>query len=945
MTLSLHLLGVPRLERDSQIIEIDTRKAVAILAYMALDEERPSREFLATFLWPEFDQSRGRAALRRTLSALRRDVGRPYFDISRDAVAFEPSAQIWVDVAQFRKKSAAGSLADLETAVELYRDNFMTGFTLRDSPDFDEWQYFQSESLRRAYVSVLEQLINGYRNQGEWPAAIRHARRWLALDPLREEAHRSLMSLLAWSGERTRALQQYRDCVRILDEELGVAPLPETTEIYHAIQENQLALPIIQQAAAVSHPPIGQLETPADPSQPQAAGPIPFVGRQAALDILTETYMETRQNGRFVIIGGEAGIGKTRLADEFITARRSEGTRVVATRCYDGEQGLAYGPVVAALRQALAAQDNGTLPDHWRQEIGRLLPELLPPGQTPPPLDGPGAQARFFDAISQSFATLLGDETTQSCGVLCIDDLLWADQATLDLLIYLIRRLPELKLFILGTWRTPDVAQEATMRQQLLAAGQRAGTGRFLPLSRLNQDDIQSLLRQLNRSAESARQLFDKTEGLPFFLNAYLTRPDTVTEGPDSFRDLLYTRLAGVDQTGRQLLQTAAVIGRSFDFDTLRTASGRSDEEMVQAIETLLAYGLVIESAATTADLQYDFSHQALRDLVYEETSLARRRLLHRRVAESLGHQRNRPEGAIAAQVAHHYQAAGLEPTAADYFYQAGNYARQLYANTEALSHFQSALALGHPAVADLHEAIGDLHKLAGAYGTALADYEKAAALADPDDLYRLEQKLGSVYHRQGDWELAVHHFSAALEALDEEEHPARARILADWSRTAHRAGDIAQAQSLAEEALKLAETADDLPALAQTHNILGMLARARVDFSGADYHLRQSLELAPQLPTPRAQIAALNNLALLARDQFDFTQAEQLLTQALQLCRTLGDRHREAALLNNLADLYHLSGDKTAAQSHVRQSVAILAEIGTDAGQWQPEIWKLTEW
>jgi predicted ATPase len=813
----------------------------------------------------------------------------------------------------------------------------MTGFTLRDSPPFDEWQFYQSEQLRRTFSRVLEQLIGQYRSQGQWAEAVGQARRWLALDPLREEAHRTLMSLLAWSGDRSQALRQYRECVRILDEELGVAPLPETTDLYHAIQENQLALPVVP-AQAAAEPAVVQ-------HQRLSSTQFPLVGRSRAMEELLERYREVEagsgQNGRFVIIGGEAGIGKTRLAEEFLTDRRAEGARVVLSRCYEGEQGLAYGPIVAVLRQTFNLREEVTLPDYWRQEVGRLLPEQLAPDQSPPPpLDGPGGQARFFSAISQTFAALLSEETA---GILCFDDLQWADRATLDLLIYLVRRLPELKLFVLGSWRTPDAFQEGVLRQVMMT-GQRRESGRLLELSRLNRDDIEELLHRLQKPAGLASQLFYKSEGLPFFLNAKLTRPDLGEEWPDSIRELLYTRLARVDQAGQQLLQTAAVIGRSFEYDTLRSASGRSEDETVQAIETLLAHGLVIESAAA-AELQYDFSHQALRDLVYEETSFARRRLLHRRVAESLSLSRNRPLEATSAQIAHHFLAAGEEAEAAEYFYKAGNYARQLYANTEALSHFQSALGLGHPAAADLQEAVGDLQKLAGSYGAVLAAYEKAAALAESAELYRLEQKLGGVYHRQGDWERAVHHFSAALAALSSDDQPNRARILADWSRTAHRAGDVSEAQRLAEEALVLAETAEDLPALAQSHNILGMLARTRGDFVLAEQHLRDSLALAPQLATPSAQIAALNNLALLARDLSDFSEAKQLLTAALKLCRTLGDRHREAALLNNLADLFHLAGDETAARSHVRQSVAILSEIGADAGEWQPEIWKLTEW
>ncbi len=153
------------------------------------------------------------------------------------------------------------------------------------------------------------------------------------------------------------------------------------------------------------------------------------------------------------------------------------------------------------------------------------------------------------------------------------------------------------------------------------------------------------------------------------------------------------------------------------------------------------------------------------------------------------------------------------------------------------------------------------------------------------------------------------------------------------------------QAKALAEEALNLAETAGDILALAQTHNILGMLARAQGELAGAGSHLQHSLELTLQLQSPSSQIAALNNLALLACDRTDFPQGERLFNEALKLCRMLGDRHREAALLNNLADQYHKAGDETAAHSFVRQSVAILAEIPADVGEWRPEIWKLTEW
>ncbi len=181
---------------------------------------------------------------------------------------------------------------------------------------------------------------------------------------------------------------------------------------------------------------------------------------------------------------------------------------------------------------------------------------------------------------------------------------------------------------------------------------------------------------------------------------------------PGGVRALLHSRLAAISQTGAQLLSSAAIIGRSFDFDTLREASGRSEEETIAALEELLAHGLIkeVNSQSAPGTLLYDFSHEKLRALVYEETSLARRRLMHRRVAEALVNRvRGHEASVISSLIAQHYQLAGQEAKAADYFKLAGEHARRLYANEEALNHFRTALALGHPETAALHEAIGDL--------------------------------------------------------------------------------------------------------------------------------------------------------------------------------------------------------------------------------------------
>src|SRR5258708_30745252 len=207
----LSLLGGPRLERGGQSVPIERRKALALLAYLALSRQSQRRESLAAMFWPEAETSEGRAALRRTMSVLNTalDGG---LDAQRDEVSLLPD-QVALDVDRFRRLVAAARehhpaaeapcpscLAGLAEAATLYRGDFMGGFTLRDSPAFDDWQTQQTETLRRELAECLELLAMGYAHQGDYRSALEPARRWVALDPLHEPAQRLLMKLYARSG-------------------------------------------------------------------------------------------------------------------------------------------------------------------------------------------------------------------------------------------------------------------------------------------------------------------------------------------------------------------------------------------------------------------------------------------------------------------------------------------------------------------------------------------------------------------------------------------------------------------------------------------------------------------------------------------------------------------------------------------------------------------------
>lgn len=981
MSLHLYFLGSPRIERDGRTIETDTRKAVALLAYLAVTGEYHSRDTLAALLWPEVSDERARAALRRTLSSLRSAIGGESLHVTRGGFSLNVD-DVWCDVRVFesaveragRHQHTASPCPEclplMEEAVGLYRDQFLSGFSLRDSAEFDDWQLLTTERLRRSHSTALAWLVGVYGRGGKYQRAIELGRRWLAADPLREEAHRWLMQLYSWSGSRNAALRQYRDAVRILDEELGVGPLPETTALYEAIREGRLEPPVEPTPSAPVAPRISEA----------SHGPTQLLGRDTAWKALLGTYDAVGSSGRLAVIHGEPGIGKTRLVETFLAHCRERGALTAAATCYEGEANLAYAPIAASLRSLwrdpVAAERIKTVPPHSLSEVARLAPELGIHAPAAPALEitGPAARSRFFAGVSEAFSHLLSGDAP---GILFLDDVHWADEASLDLLAYLARRLGDLPILLILSWgdTADDLIGENHRLRRLAVDAQRAGTGQLIRLARWRPSDVLELVMANEALRDNATEITDRlyreTEGLPYFVIEYLTAPADAPDRwaiPQSVRDLLAGRLAAVDETGRQLLQAAAVIGRSFEYTTLLEASGRSEDEVVGGLERLLGQGLIREVGAGAAgtgavgagaagagasrsepagELNYDFTHQQLRSLVYEETNLARRRLLHRRVAAALQGRARGPHGdAPAALIAGHFHLGGQDDMAAAFYYRAGLHARALYANREALDHFKTALALGYPDAAALHEAIGDLHTLLGEYQMALQAYESAAALAGDERLGRLERQLGQVYERRGNYELAESHYCVALSHYQQARQTEElARLTVDRSRVAYRTGDFATARSLATEALELARASSDVEAEAQAHNTLGILARQEGKAGGAREHFDRSLALAESAGVMAARVAALNNLARLLAAEDRNEEALALLEQAIALCTRQGDRHREAALYNHRADILHRAGQDEASMASLKQAVAIYAEIGMEAGDWQPEIWKLTEW
>jgi DNA-binding SARP family transcriptional activator len=969
-TLELALLGSPLVTRGGVPVRFDTRKATAVLALLAAGEHELSRERLAGLLWPDADADRARASLRRTLSVTLAATGDGLV-VTRLAVALAPD-RCRADVREFEALASRADSDSLGQAARLYRDDFLSGFALRDCPEFDDWQAATADRLRQRLATVLERLTTAGAATGDLDGAVAHAQRWLGLDPLHEPAHQALIRLLAWTGQRSAALRQYRALVRTLDRELAVRPLPETTGLYDDVRAGRLAPPPSRPVTVVPPGPMGPvgpvgstglagLAGPASAASSPAAQLWPLIGRREELAGLHAAWRDVAAAGRVACVVSPAGGGKSRLLTEFRAGVQAAGAVTLAVSGHDGEAELPFVAAADLLRTAVATAPElpTRLPAHTAAMAGRLCPELA--GGFPDeeaPLDSMLALTRLYGAIADVLRIAAGPElATGPAGVVLVDDVHWADGPTLGLLAYLVRRLAGWPVLLVLSWSADHPDRLSSLRAAVAEAAE-AGRATVIEPTPLTETQVLELLTRAGLPDADVGLLLAQTKGLPMLVREYAAGlragagPDAGTGPagerwwpPASVRELLRRRVQEASEPTRQMLSTAAVLGRGCDPDLLRTVSGRGEAEVVEALDEAVRRFLLAEIPPPGGDgpPSYEFPYGALREVVYESATLARRRLLHGRAADALIRRYERePLRTRAAAVAGHLQRAGRDDQAASWWWRAAGRARDLFAHTEAYAHLRRAEALGYDP-AGVAVALGEVLTVLGRYREALAEFEAAAALSDGPPAV-IEHKLAEVHHRLGDWDLAEAHLTAARDLLGSDDHGRRARIEADRAVLAYRRGATEQATELAARALAAARQAGDRAAVAQALNVLGMLDRSRGASADAATRLRESLEVARALPDPGAAVAALNNLARLLAESGQAAEALPLAQEALALGRELGDQHRLAALHTNLADLLHAAGQRDAALAHLKEAARGFAAVDA-GGSPRPEIWTLVEW
>ena len=847
-SLNIKLFGEFEVRRGEALIEGWGRQKTRSLLKLLLTRSGRtfSRDEIVEALWPNVSPQAAERSLRVTMSLLRKalepDLERGsdsrYILRRRPGYVFDRDSDCEVDAWKFEelknKAEVAQADGELDEAISAYRAalELVRGEFLAEDP-FEDWAMEARQEWQEHHLSVLSNLSECLALKGRYTEAIELCERALEMDGYREELHRRLMLYHYFAGEQTLALQVFRRYAKTLREELGAAPSPDLSQLKTQIEARDV--PGVDDGRRRYPKPRRPLRFP------YSLGRTHFVGRDREYAVLAERLGEAMAgSGGAVTVEGEAGVGKTRLVEEFMGYARSRGAQVFSGRCYERELGPPLEPVTEAL--------------------------------------GPLEDEVCGDGSYQALVQRLIQESRGAEGlVLFLDDVQWADPATLEFLAYTARRISAERVLMVMAYRREDVAGLSEWLGRL--AERRVVTK--VSLDRLSLSDTREIVSRMSSRAFSelaplADYLQRESEGNPFYVVEYLRwliesgtvridsrrRISGLESGlrestlPSGVRALIQSRLSNMDEVSQDLLELAAVIGRAFDLDLLRSSADHGEVALFATLKLLMASGLIVETLAE----EYYFSHDKFRQALYDGIDGLRRRALHLRVAKAM-----EENGGEAAELAHHYLQARAWRTALEKLVEAAQSAEEEYAWETALTSYTRAL--------------GAVEKLPDSRG------ERFELLAARDN----------VLERMGRWE----------------ERTVTIREMLDLAR---RLGDRA--------------------GIAEAHmRRMGALA-ALPDPNGAAESGRAAVILFRELGDKAGEARAHREMGYLSWINRDYDGALKANLRARELHRETSDRLGEAGDAGNLAQVYRSMGREEEALRWTEEAARIYADLGDQASE-----------
>jgi predicted ATPase/DNA-binding SARP family transcriptional activator/Tfp pilus assembly protein PilF len=901
--LAIALLGTPRITLDHEPVAIERRKALALLAYLAINPGPQSRDTLATLLYPESDQTTARTSLRRILATLTA-IARDWLIADSDTLTLTVDEQLQFDVARFRTYLNAwrshnhpetticpACRTALRAAVELYRGDFMAGFSLTDSPQFDEWQQFQAETLRSELATALEKLSRSTSDQRHLDEALDYARHWVTLDALNEPAHRRLMQIYAQTGKQAAALRQYLTLVELLDTELGATPSAETTALYEQIRSGERSGQGSRWGGApatVSAGPSGQL-LPSAPTR--------FLGRETELAQIAQQIADPAC--RLLTLVGPGGIGKTRLALQAASQLQR-----------DFPDGVYHVSLVAV------------------DTVERLISEI----NSIIGLSGQGHSdqlARLFDALRHQHTLLVLDN---------VDDLALAAPLLASFLTA--TRAPKVlvtsreRLNIQGEWVLDIQGLTVPSSEHDPQAEQYSAVQLFLQSARRARSDLVLTADDL----VAIVQICQLVEGMPLAIElaaawVRVLSPAEIAYELEQNLALLTTEMRDVPERHRSI---SAVFAQSWE----RLSS---DERRVLRCLAVFVDGFQRAAAAEVANASpATLAALADKSLIRRDSSgrYAMHELLRQFVAARLAED---PSEEYETHCRHSRYYLTLLDRSDDFML--GPYQRSTL--NQLAAEFDNLDAAWEWAIqqalwSEINQAIDGLHRfcdLRGWFQDGMAMLQLLRTALNPNSATPLEQLLyaratvryGALLCWQGPFDEAHYWLHEGLNLLQQHNQELDVAFSELWlGMVAYQQSEYAEAQHWVQAGLAIYERLGNRHGMAWSRDMLGDLAGEQGDYPTARQMLIESVNEFSALGDQASTAWSLNNLGRVLVLMNEQPEARQLFEESLELFRTLSDLHGSSMVLLNLGELALNAGDFATAEGHFREALDMARQVHT---------------
>ncbi len=923
--LRVSVLGQTRMELDGEPFRFKAvRKVLPLLGYLVLHNRGPvSRDQIAFTLWPDEEEETALANLRRNIYLLTRALPpapakRPWLLVDAADVQWNPEALVWLDVAEFERLSNEPHIASAEAAIALYAGDLLEG-------NYEDWIFAERERLRSVYLRVLGQLIDDRRRKRDLKAAIEFARRILAVDAWREDTLRTLLSLRYESGDGAGALAEFDAFAKRLREEMNVAPMPETVALRERIARN----------AEIEEPPAAPEDAPVEHLERRA---LPFVDREDEFSQLRTFWSRaSRRAGGFVLVGGEAGVGKSRLLDEFAYELEGQGARVLRGTTSLPETSP-YQALAEAFRSVLPVLATIAVNPIWLAAIAQVLPELRARRKDLPALPALPAD-REQTRLQEAFVAAIDAIGRGRPTLVVLEDLHHAGEATLAAVEEIARRTAGSTVMTVATYREDETTRLHPLRRMRRRLSER-GLLQFLsptPLPRSAIDQLVELVPALISAGPGvAAALQERSEGNALFLSEAIR--DLLEGGAGAgagVRATISARVARLGNLARTFAASAAVAGTTFDVDLVRDVTSWSEDQALEALDELLDRSIVREAGASKS-YAYEFSHRLVQSTIYEEIPEEVRVRRHRRVARVL---EERGES-TSADLALHYERGRVPGIAARYYFRAAEAALALGATDDALAYTAQALALAEDAPLRIALLLlrENLHRLSGERAAQLEDLDLLRSLnagaGDPDAHLEILIRRAALARATGQIDEERRWLDALASDVAERSDPKwQIRLEAAEARRSLAMANYGDATLRATRARELSEQAHDKPSLLEALCILTEVSIRQGRLGDAENLLSAAQQTATDVGRRDALARATMQSVLAATTRQAAPEAKALCESAIAIYREVADRQGEAEAVSALAVIEFRLGNFEASRRSYEQATQLAESIDYEQG------------